>query len=195
MNKKEFNRPNVKGPRFRPDVYQVMNQKFFNEFRKKHPRYKELSDSKLRKIGKTFNIHFWKTVIENRDGAQLPEGLGYLFIGSCPASKKTNIDFGKSHKYGMIVNNKNWETDGKLAKIFYTNYANKYRFANRECWAFNACRTFKRNLAQVYPENWTMYIEADPMKKIRKVFEKDTLKHMRHNKIDPGLKDYNEFEI
>jgi|TARA_R110000772_G_scaffold204317_1_gene314455 hypothetical protein len=195
MDVKEFKKPNLKAPRFRPDVYQVMNQKFFNEFRKKHPRYKNLTDTQLRKIGKTFNIIFWEKVIENRDGVQLPEGLGYMFVGTCQASKKDNINYGKSHKYGIPVRNKNWETDGKLAKIFYTSYASKYKFVNRECWAFTACRSFKRSLSKSYPENWTMYVEVDPMKKLKKIFQRDTMKHKNTNKLDPTMENYNEFEL
>ena len=195
MNTKEFKKPNIKGPRFRPDVYQVMNPKLFNDFRKKHLRYKDVSDKDLRKIGKAFNILFWENVIDVRDGVELPEGLGYVFVGTCEASKKNNINFGKSQKYGITVNNKNWETDGKLAKIFYTSYASKYKFVNRECWAFNACRTFKRSLSKSYPENWTMYIQVDPMRKMREIFNKETTKHRMKNKKDPGLKNYNEFDI
>jgi hypothetical protein len=196
MDVKEFKKPNVKGPRFRPDVYQIMNQKFFNEFKKKYPRYKNLPDAQLRKIGKTFNVTFWEHIIENRDGVQLPEGLGYMFVGTCQASKKkNNINYGKSQKYGIPVINKNWETDGKLAKIFYTSYASKYKFINRECWAFTACRSFKRSLSKSYPENWTMYVEVDPMKKLKKIFQRDTMKHKKKNQPDPGLENYNEFEL
>ena len=103
MNTKEFKKPNIKGPRFRPDVYQVMNPKLFNDFRKKHLRYKDVSDKDLRKIGKAFNILFWENVIDVRDGVELPEGLGYVFVGTCQASKKNNINFGKSQKYGIII--------------------------------------------------------------------------------------------
>lgn len=195
MNTKEFKKPNIKGPRFRPDVYQVLNPELFDGFRKKHPKYKKLSNTELRKIGKTFNLMFWDNIIETRDGVQLPEGLGYMFIGTCQASKKNNINFGKSQKYGVTVTNTNWETDGKLAKIFYTNYASKYKFINRECWAFTACRTFKRSLSRRYPENWTKYIQVDPMKKIRKIFQKEKFKHMKNNYRDPGLENYNEFEL
>lgn len=195
MNTKEFKKPNVKGPRFRPDVYQVMNAEFFKDFRIKHPKYKNLSDSELRKIGRVFNKMLWEEVIDYRDGVQLPEGLGYIFVGTCKASKKNNINFGKSQKYGVTVTNNNWNTDGKLAKIFYTTYANKYKFINRECWSFTACRTFKRNLASTYPENWAKYIQVDPVKKIRKIFQKETFKHMKKNYQDPNLKDYNEFNL
>lgn len=192
MNSKQFKKPDLKAPRFRPDVYQVMNQELFDSFREKHPRYKNMTDAQLRKIGKTFNTMLWETVIDTRDGVQLPEGLGYIFIGTCKASKKKNVDYAKSHKYGKMVTQTNWDTDGKLAKIFYTNYANKYKFINRECWRFQASRTFKRTVAKTYPENWPVYVEVDPHKKIRKIFQKNTMKHKSQDK---DLGDYNEFNI
>lgn len=47
----------------------------------------------------------------------------------------------------------NLDTDGKLAKIFYTNLSTKYRFKNRELWQFKAVRQFKRTVAEVYLSN------------------------------------------
>ena len=124
---KEFNKPNVKAPRFRPKVSSVLNKEFFEKFKTKHPKYKNLDNSKLRKLIKLFNEKICDKVIENRDGIELPQQLGWLFIGTCQKSKKENIDFAKSREYGVKVTNKNWETDGKLAKIFYTNHAPKHR--------------------------------------------------------------------
>jgi NAD-dependent DNA ligase len=39
---------------------------------------------------------------------------------------------------------------GKLAKIFFTNYAPKHKMKNREFWGFTACREFKRAVATSY---------------------------------------------
>ena len=110
---KEFKKPDVTAPRYRPDVYNIMNKKFFDDFKKKHPKYKEISDSELRKIGKTFNQTIYQAIIDNRDGIDLPEQLGWLFIGTCQQSKKQNTDFAKSKQYGTRVSNNNWATDGK----------------------------------------------------------------------------------
>ena len=63
---------------------------------------------------KTYNKILFNTVIDTRDGIQLPESLGWLFIGTCQTSKKKNIDFNKSSKYGVIITNSNLGTDGKL---------------------------------------------------------------------------------
>jgi len=192
---KVFNKPNLTDPRFRPEVHEMMNQDFFKRFKEKYPRYKDVDNGTLKKVIKEFNTKFWETVIDHRDGVQLPEGLGYLFVGTCQTSKKTNIDFGKSNKYGITVTNTNWNTDGKLAKIFYTNYANKYQFVNRDCWAFVACRNFKRTLAKTYPETWMNYVQVDPMKKIRKMFQGVVLKDMRKKAESKKLEDYNEFDL
>ena len=149
----------------------------------------------LRKIIKRFNQVVYQTVIDNRDGVQLPEQIGWLFIGTCQQSKKDNVDFAKSRKYGVKVSNNNWETDGKLAKIFFTNYAPKHKMKNREFWGFVACREFKRAVAKSYPENWNMYVQVLPKAKIDKVYNsiiyKDFLTKVNNN----ALKSYNEFDL
>ncbi len=192
---KEFNKPDVKAPRFRPQVKTVLNTEFFERFKCKHPKYKNLDDKDLRKIIKSFNETLCNKIIENRDGIELPQQLGWLFIGTCQKSKKENIDFAKSNEYGVKVSNKNWETDGKLAKIFYTNHAPKHKFRNREFWGFVACRKFKRNVSKSYSDNWTKYVVVDPLKKLRMSYAKERYKEVRLKKTKQELKTYNEFDI
>jgi hypothetical protein len=192
---KEFNKPDVKASRYRPEVTTILNKEFFENFKKTHPKYKNLDNKMLRKIIKRFNQVVYQTVIDNRDGVQLPEQIGWLFIGTCQQSKKDNVDFAKSRKYGVKVSNNNWETDGKLAKIFFTNYAPKHKMKNREFWGFVACREFKRAVAKSYPENWNMYVQVLPKAKIDKVYNsiiyKDFLTKVNNN----ALKSYNEFDL
>lgn len=192
---KEFKKPDVKAPRFRPEVYNVLNKEFFDLFRKKYPRYKNMDNDSLKKIAKTFNKYIFQTVIDTRDGIQLPESLGWIFIGTCQQSKKNNIDFSKSVKYGVTVSNKNWETDGKLAKIFFTNLAPKHRVKNREFWSFRACRDFKRSVAKTYPENWNMYVRLDPLSKLETIYRKVQYKDYIKKETEKALKTYNEFDI
>ena len=192
---KEFNKPDLKAPRFRPEVHSVLDKKFFDNFRKKYSKYKDYSNDDLRNIIKSFNKLVFNTVIEKRDGVQLPETIGWLFIGTCQKSKKANVDYAKSNKYGVTVTNKNFDTDGKLAKIFYTTYHNKYKFINRECWAFNGSRLFKRSVAKTYADNWPIYIQVDPMKKIRKTFEYSIKKNYAKTRDNKRLETYNEFDI
>jgi hypothetical protein len=192
---REFKKPDLKAPRYRPEVYNIMNKEFFDSFKEKYPRYKNLDNKIIRKIVKSFNNHIYNTVIELRDGVELPEAIGWIFIGTCQNSVKQNVDYAKSNKYGVAVSNKNWETDGKLAKIFFTNYALKHKMRNREFWSFVACRDFKRSVAKTYPENWNMYLVVNPNKKIKLDYAKISYKNSLSYKTEQELKTYNEFEL
>jgi len=192
---KDFKSPDLKGPRYRPEVHTIMNKEFFESFKNKYPKYKNLDDKELRKIIKYFNKMFYQTVIDTRDGVQLPEQIGWIFIGTCQSPKKQNIDFIKSKKYGVTVTNKNWETDGKLAKIFFSSYALKHKMKNREFWSFTACRDFKRSVAKSYPENWNIYLVVEPTKKIKLNNAINYLVNATKRKDKENLKTYNEFDI
>jgi hypothetical protein len=192
---KEFKKPDLTAPRYRPDVHSVLNKKFFDSFKKKHPKYKDYTNMELRNIIKAFNKLLYTTVIEKRDGVQLPETIGWLFIGTCQKSKKINVDYAKSNKYGVTVNNNNFNTDGKLAKIFFTSNAPKHKMKNREFWSFVACRDFKRSVSKNYPENWNMYVVVNSTTKLRQTYQKAILQDIAKNKQNHALKSYNEFDL
>jgi hypothetical protein len=192
---KEFKKPDLKAPRFRPEVFSVLDKKFFDDFRKKHPKYKGYDNSFLRSVIKNFNKTLFSNVIEKRDGVQLPETIGWLFIGTCQQSKKPNIDYAKSNKYGVTVSNRNFETDGKLAKIFFTSHAPKHKMKNREFWSFVACREFKRAVSKNYAENWNMYVVVDATTKLRGIYQKIVARNIILAKEKEALKNYNEFEL
>ena len=46
---------------------------------------------------------------KNRDGVELPDSLGYIFIGTCPAAKTVNTNYALSKEYGKVLQNKNWK--------------------------------------------------------------------------------------
>lgn len=192
---KQFKKPDVKAPRFRPEVHNVLNKEFFEKFKEKHPKYKDVDNTLLKKIAKNFNRNVFQSVIDKRDGVQLPETIGWLFIGTCQESKKQNVDFAKSNKYGITVTNRNWETDGKLAKIFFTSHAPKHKMKNREFWSFVACREFKRAVAKSYPENWNTYVVVDATTKLRLTYQKAVLKEMGLKKQQKALESYNDFDL
>jgi len=192
---REFKKPDVTAPRFRPETKNVLSKEFFNLFKKKYPKYKEIDNKELRKIIKKFNQVVFQTVIENRDGVQLPEQIGWLFIGTCQQSKKENVDYAKSLKYGVRVTNKNWDSDGKLAKIFFSNHALKHKIKNREFWSFIACREFKRSVAKSYPENWQMYVEVSPEIKLQWAYSRTVYKDLQNKKTANTLQNYNEFDL
>jgi hypothetical protein len=192
---REFNKPNVKASRYRPEVYSLLNKKFFDKFKNKYPKYKDMTNLELRNIIKKFHEHVFNTVIEKRDGIQLPEQIGWLFIGACESSKKRNVDYAKSNKYGVEVSYNNWNTDGRLAKIFFTSNAPKHKMKNREFWRFVGCRNFKRSVAKAFSENWNNYIIIDSSVQLRLNYQKTFLKDLTIREQQNDLKSYNEFDI
>lgn len=154
-----FKKPDLNAPRYRNKTLGLLNADTCKEFKNEKPMYANIDDKKLKNIIKLYNKALWEGAIENRDGVELPDSLGYLFIGTCPPTKSVNIDYSLSKEYGKVLQNKNWDTDGNLGKIFYTNWSTKYRFKNRELWRFVACRDFKRSVAKEYPKNWTKYLK------------------------------------
>ena len=184
-----FKKPDLTAPRYRQKRLGLLNEQTYSEFKEKKPLYSEIDNKKLKLIIKTYNENLWKAVISNRDGVELPDSLGFLFIGTCPNSKSVNTDYAKSYKYGKVLQNNNWETDGNIGKIFYTNYTTKYRFKNRELWRFVACRKFKRAVAKHYPLNWTKYVVMKNKYRVAHLYDENP------DKTKQALKNYNEFEI
>ena len=127
-----FKKPDLNAPRYREKRIGLLNAKTYKEFKDKKPLYSDIDNVKLKKIIKLYNEKLWEAVVNNRNGVELPDSLGFLFIGTCKAAKTVNTNYALSKKYGKVLQNKNWESDGNLGKIFYTNYSTKYRFKNRE---------------------------------------------------------------
>jgi len=181
-----FKKPDLKAPRFRFKRKAFLNKEVIAEFKEKFPMYKNIDNDILKKIVKKFNENLWQGVIEYRDGVELPSSLGFIFIGTCPPRKTLNTNYALSAQYGKVLQNQNWETDGNIGKIFYTNWSSKYRFKNRELWRFEAVRKFKRSVAKAYPENWNRYVFMKNKFKVTQLY---------NPKEDVDLSNYNEFEI
>jgi len=181
-----FRKPDLNAPRYREKRLGLLNIEVIRKFKDKYPHYENIDNDKLKDIIKLYNNRLWKGVIENRDGVELPDSLGYLFIGTCSPSKTVNTNYALSKEYGKVLQNKNWETDGNIGKIFYTNWSTKYRFKNREFWRFKACRKFKRSVAKAYPDNWNKYRVMKNKYRIAHLFNFDPPKSK--------LNGYDEFE-
>ena len=130
-----FKKPNLNAPRYREKVLGLLNAELINEFKDKNPIYSNIDNDKLKNIIKLFNGRIWEEVIKNRDGVELPDSLGYIFIGTCPAAKTVNTNYALSKEYGKVLQNKKLETDGNVAKYF-DNYSTKYRLKIEKLWQF-----------------------------------------------------------
>jgi hypothetical protein len=194
---KDFKKPDLNAPRCRENVHNIATKAFLKDFVEKYPQYKDLTIEQVKQILSTFHGKMWNHAVHNRDGVELPEGLGFIFVGTCQPAKSYVIDFASSVEYEQKIRHRNFESDNYLAKIFYTNFASKYKFKNREMWWFKGTRDFKRAVAKVYPEKWKMYVQVENGKSISKYManlrKTDAINKKKESfEIDPT---YNEFDI
>lgn len=193
---RSYNKADKKGPRFRQSGINLLNKDLYSEFYKKYPEYKKYSGDILREIVNTYNEFMYKAVIDHRDGIELPESLGYVFIGSCKAPIKKNIDYGKSNNLGVAIINRNLSSDSYLAKIFYTNFEQKYKFKHRRLWKFKGGRDFTKSVSAAYKEDWPKYVVVENYVKISSLYREAKIKHKRMKKNNLPIPDmYNEFDI
>ena len=193
--KNSFKQPDLNGPRFRPKSKNILTKNLYERFLSKYPEYKDLSAEDFKKIITTFNGKICEGIIDNRNGVELPDGLGYLFIGTCPPAKKKNIDIGKSRKYGVATTHKNWDSDNNLMKIFYTNHASRYPFQNKQVWAFKGVKQFRKAASDAYKVEWPKYIVVDDKRKISSMFAKMRKRDyiLADSQITPD--NYDEFKM
>lgn len=189
-----FREPNRKAPRFTSPKLNILDFTFYKNIIKVYPVLKKYSQKDINSIIKLCNEAIWKKVIDNRDGVELPEFLGYIFIGSCEQSKKDNIDYASSIKYNQKILHKNFETDGYVAKIFYTNSEIKYKFKYNNLWKFTACRNFINKVSDTYPKQWSKYVKVPKYKHIGIFFKKERNYVNKINKTKNFLEEYDEFE-
>lgn len=192
---KKYKTPDLNAARYRPKRLNLTNSNFYKQFIKDNPKYSKLDIKDFKKIIEHFNGKIWKNAIQERDGIQLPEQLGYIFIGTCPRKKGENTDYSKSARYGVKLQNQNWESDQYTAKIFYTNFETKYRFKNHELWGFVGVRDFKRSVAKAYPQEWKKYVMVDNMMKISRLFRVEKYKQYKIKETKELLENYDEFNL
>jgi hypothetical protein len=191
-----FKKPDLNAPRYRPNRLNLTNLEFYEKFQADNPKYNHISISQFKEVITTFNGLIWQNVLSNRDGVELPEQLGFIFIGTCPRpTKKQPVDYKRSIEHNIKLQNMNWESDQYLAKIFYTTFENKYRFRNHELWMFDAVRDFRRTVAQTYPKQWKMYVMIDNKKKISRIFRMQNFKQMKTQETASLLETYDEFNL
>lgn len=195
MHKNEIKKPDIKGPRFRNKRISILTKNTLDQFKKKYPEYSDLDLKQFKEVVMTFNANLVKGVIDNRDGIELPEGIGFVFMASCPPAKKRNVDYQKSMQFGVPTVHKNWDSDNRLLKIFYTNHNTKYPFANKQVWSFRASKVFRKEASEAYKEDWAKYAMVSPTEKISARFDKYRKQEYKRN-LKPIIPDnYDEFKM
>ena len=191
----KFNKPDLHAPRFRPKRINPLTSNLYKRFKKKYPEHTEVTLGKLKEIVRVYNGLLYQGVIDNRDGVELPEGLGFICMATCPRPKRVNPDIQKSFELGKVVTHKNWDSDNNLLKIFYTNHTAKYRFQNCQAWSFKAVKQFRKAASDAYILNWPKYIVAEPGKKISEKFAKIKQRDYLMTKAKEVPEGYDEFNM
>jgi hypothetical protein len=109
--------------------------------------------------------------------------------------KKINLDFKASADYLQNVKHRNFESDNYIAKIFYTNYSERYRFKFRELWKFKGTRDFTRMVSETYPEKWKLYLQVENFDRINKMFKKHNGREYFKIKQNETVLEYDEFNF
>lgn len=195
MSMKTIRKPDLNGPRFRHKRISILTRETLNGLQEKFPQYADLTLPEFKAIIMGFNKKLSEGIIENRNGAELPEGLGYIFMGTCPPPKKKNVDFKRSVDFGAEATFRNWDSDNNLLKIFYTNHNTKYPFHNKQVWAFKASKPFRKAASDAYKENWAKYIVINPEQKISAMFDRHRKKEYVKNMKPVIPEGYDEFKI
>ncbi len=191
---KSYKAPDKKAPRFRLNRHTLTTEDVFDKFRKKYPDYNHYTNKQLVEFIDKFHEKLYLGVVENRDGIELPERLGHIFIGTCKPKKGVNPNRRLSIVYGKEVRNTNFETDNFMAKIFYTNYINRYLFADGDIWKMTATREFKKKVGSTYPKKWKMYHIIDNLQLISDLYNRKKNKlYIQELNVLPET--YNEFEL
>lgn len=188
--------PDRKAPRFRKSIFSIVNEDFIKEFLEEHPQYsgmKEFSSiSLLKKLITNFNFFLCKHVVNYRDGIDLPERLGVVFVGG-RTSIYNPVDYGMTNKLGKEVKTTNLETNGVIGKIFYSKHSRNHGITVRTIWKFLPYRGFTKLVAQAFKENYNRFIRVENKRQLEILFEQ------RNRKRKPAEKvfvpdNYNEFE-
>jgi hypothetical protein len=196
MMLKKFRKPDVKAPRCRPGASRLVNKTFLDELASCHPETKDLGIADVNKILQTMHGKMWDHAANYRDGIELFEQLGFVFVGTCNSPKKYNVDYGNSIKNGSTLRHRNFESDNYLAKIFYTNFASKYKFKNRDMWMFEPTRAFQRTVSKIYPEKWKIFVQVENNRNISRYIEKAMKSSfIKKRSMLPVDDNYDEFNL
>ena len=159
-----FNKPDRTGKRFRKTCHTVPMSNVLLKIKAKHSKYKDITVQQAEEIVNNFSIFLTEKAVNNREGIELPEGLGTVLITSFKTSKRL-IDKASSERLGVKVYHSNLATDGFMAKIFYSNDRMRYRLPNREMWGMKGCRDFTTLASHRFKDDWKKYIQLERTKK------------------------------
>lgn len=191
---RDYTKADVTAPRHRAKRLNTGKEVFLSKVLE-HPDCLVKDMKKIKQIINAAGKAICDTIVNTRDGIELPEQLGYMFLGTCQPKIRKNVDFATSSAYLKIIEHRNWESDSYLAKIFYTNYETKYKFKYNDLWGLKACRNLTHKVGQEYPKKWKMYIQVDHTLKVARLFRDFIYNRDRESLQEAILETYDPLEI
>jgi len=189
-----FRAPNIKGPRFRKDHKTILKKDLFEKFIASNPQYSDLSFIAFKNIVKSCSTKMAKAAVTERDGISLPSG-GSVFVGSTKIRVKNNYDIQASIKANAPIKHRNYDTDGHVAKIYYSPYLSKVAGRDRSVWSFTGHRDFRRSVSKIYPLNWRKYIVVADLYGVAKDYKRHKNRHYYEGVTKNATETYNEFDL
>lgn len=147
----------LNAPRFRLSKggFKAVSRERFKEYQTKYPKttltYKQFSAYLLEHIDLVR-----ETIITTRYGVKFPYSLGFMFLGAYRPSVASQ-NYNATTKYGMKIKDMNFQTDGLLAKIYFSNYTKRFNIENRKAWYFRGARKLTRGASKQFRTNHTLY--------------------------------------
>lgn len=189
-----FKAPNIKGPRFRKESKQVLNKALYDNFLKIHPQHQNVTYDQFSKVIKNCSNKMWRIAIDERDGIELLSG-GSIFVGNTKIIVKNNYDIIASIKANAPIRHRNYDTDGYVAKIYYSPHLAKIAGRDRSMWSFKGHRDFKRTLSKEYAKDWKKYRMVEGLYAVAKEYNRAKNRHYYTASTEQAVKNYNEFDI
>ena len=191
-----MNNPALKLPRCRFKSKSIIDDVFIKDVKAKIND--ETVDSKMiRSVIKSFNLKICDTIVKERDGIDLPEDLGVIFVASKKYHRKGmySQDPTVYKKTGQNIDFTNLHTDGLIADIIYTNHHSNFTFASKGNWSYDACRILTRSVSSNFRENWSMYKNLSSTVANEKRELRAKIKEYIDNKTTKVQAEYDEFNL
>lgn len=146
----------------------ILNGDFMAKFYEKYPDYKRYKFRSIKNIIGQMNQIITDRVANHRDGVVLPRRLGILLLAAMPYRK---------HAYsydqrGVLKRFKNFHTNEKICKIYYTPANEKYTYSDSDLWRLENNSAFRQQCSLAFKQNYNRYVILDRTKRIVHLYDR-----------------------
>lgn len=143
------------------------NKETYNKY-KSTVKESKLSLSQYYTLIATYLELIVNTVIETRDGVEIPN-FAHMIIISRPNTSNTKFtDVKKSLEYDMKINHNNMSSENRFCKIIFSNKSKKYKIKHKRFWTFKASKTVRSKISKEFNKNYNRYLRVYKMGHIAK---------------------------